>query len=218
MDEKTKQLLPRIPLDLDKYDLSGVKINREHEGHNIFSPYKPNVNGMVCPVIFLTHQHYQIGYSVYIDNLDLTKGDLFLVNVPITNCSRFMVDIEKVFGFRRISVVRGITIDTIFNIPIYNNFDFIQLVKYYSPFGFYDQLGLSVKNPKPSGRPSNHRIYDSLHYNQRCLLALLKNRYFNNLIKLKQTENGLDSKFTYSSTPEQLKLAWNTRHLELIDF
>jgi len=246
---QNKRPIPRIPIDPNSYDLTGVKIDRNAISDNRYAPYKPNVNGNLVFVLFLSENYFWA--SSHIDNIDLSKGQLFLINIPYSCRIKFIQDFYKAFGATyRLNIVNGITIDTIFDVPIYDTRSFKSYVKYHtSSFGFIDDLGKPVDAPKL--RKANNEIitrddlylkfhwvlrefrcfisyncghvyetikkYDSVFPIKYDLFGSSCKKEYKGFIKWKGSMDSL-SKFTYSSTPEQLKLAWNTRHLDLIEF
>lgn len=265
-------LIPRIPLDLKNFeDLAGVKIDKNFDpskntclvlkdlldkktGH-----YAVNVKGNLNFVVFCRERSGFTMYSyshypsiVTSDDLDMTKGKLFWIELPYELLTQFVLDVLGQCVF--IDFVK-VTVDDFFKYPIYGGQSFKRMMKYLKPFGYMDRKN----NFRPEIYQYNHLVTDKfqhVRYFQSHHIKMIAWRHTNPVLalamkddsivnvcagtinrciiytegdyyiaekyieKFKKWTGSMDSleKFKYTMTPAQLKVIWDGRHLEMVDF
>jgi len=138
---ENKHIIPRIPLDLTNYDLTGVKL--DHSKTAIHHFMKPNINGGVTFVIChrkmagsddrrLFTQYVSLPFSRVKNSIGIDH-DLFLISIPVLSLNKFISDYHEFFK-ELLVIVYEITIDTIFDYPIYSSDSFMKLVGEKLPF------------------------------------------------------------------------------------
>lgn len=240
--------VPRIPLQLSKYDLTGVKVNPKDYtvvSNNPPPIYYPNINGMISFIIYHTlYSNPARNLSRPCHNVsecDLKNGHLFIVTIPFNMFKHFTAEYEKNHANGPPCFIE-ISIDDIFKFPIYSMHSFGKLSKYQRDLSFlsepFPQLQHANIDILPYIRKRNILFCDvkyilgakinySKHNGMRHIMLTESSLYSHTkYMKEKMKENTTLwngsmhtlEPWTYSNSKEQLKLIWNSRALELIDF
>ncbi|MEX0598878.1 MAG: hypothetical protein WD512_20510 [Candidatus Paceibacterota bacterium] len=248
--------VPRLPLQLSKYDLLGVKVDPNYRpikyiGLHPLNVYYPNINGYISFIIYHTHlvqyktDHAQCHSHCHLVNCmdcDLKEGHLFLVTIPFNMINHFMVQYLKNNG--NVPRFININIDDIFTFPIYDMDSLGKLIKYQRDLTFLSEPFPHLKciniDILPYIRERNN-IFWNIRYNIGVFVTTTNERrtfsfsnrnsfrynigFINNMItKLEKNKdlwtNSMKTlkPWTYSNSKEQLKIIWDSRNLELIDF
>jgi hypothetical protein len=136
---KYLQHVPRIPLQLSKYDLTGVKVDPNYKPSKSFTVinppdiYYPNINGNISFIIYhtlyLNPATRNIKRLCYVAECDLKNGHLFILTIPFNMFTHFVSEYQKNHANGPPCFI-DITVNDIFTYPIYSMNSFGKLSKY----------------------------------------------------------------------------------------
>jgi hypothetical protein len=209
------------------------------------SIYHPDKFGNIRFIIFVLNEPPYVYSENFVsptittcDKRDISKGKLFCIQIPYSKVMHFYSDYAH--KYKSYLIIINPTIDDIAKYPIYSPESFYQMSQT-SNFSYMvpnEKLFVDCSAQIIEGSAAKYvnfavtlksTLHRVMNFSQR--FAFSNNNYSRLVVyvipiieclKLNYNEwrGGMETleKFTYSNSKEQLKIIWNSRKLELIDF
>jgi hypothetical protein len=228
---KNKLLYPLVPLDLKKFDLFGFPVIDDlppKVGYHSFlvylrSIYHPDKFGNIRFIIFVLNEPPYVYSENFVsptittcDKRDISKGKLFCIQIPYSKVMHFYSDYAH--KYKSYLIIINPSIDDIAKYPIYSPESFYQMSQTSNFSYMVPNEKLFVDCSAQIIEGSAAKYLDFAKTLRMHLIIRIGVRRDESELRKRYGMKTLGNLFTYSNSKEQLKIIWNSRKLELIDF